>query len=141
MPAMQALHRTSELMLGEPGIDSQHKRVLEAMNDLRAAIELNRPHEETRRTLEAFAGIVAWHFSSEADRMRTASYPDADAHIAEHSGLLDQLAVARSDFAAGKIRSCGALALFAQVWTAEHIRGADRRLAEFLGAAAVATGN
>ena len=138
---MQALYRTSDLMLGDPGIDSQHERVLESMHQLRSAIERGRPREETLGWLDAFAGIVAWHFSSEAELMRSAAYPDAAAHISEHRQLFEQLTLARSEFAAGNIRSCGALALFAQVWTAQHIRDADRRLAEFLKTGPVPAGD
>jgi hemerythrin len=66
--------------------------------------------------------------------MQWSAYPEAGAHIAEHRRLLDQIAAVQSEFAAGKIRSCGALELFAQVWTAQHIQSADRRLAEHLKA-------
>ena len=43
-----------------------------------------------------------------------------------------QLGTLRSDFASGRIHPCGAFSVFAQVWTAQHIQGADRLLAEFL---------
>ena len=66
---MQSLLPNSELMLGNPVIDSQHERVLESMHELRALIELGRPNEETRRALDEFAGVVARHFSSEAEMM------------------------------------------------------------------------
>jgi hemerythrin-like metal-binding protein len=134
MRLMRAPVRLKELSLDEPRIDRQHERVVEALQDLSAAIDLGRPHAETQRLLDAFAGTVQWHFSAENALMQWSAYPEAGAHIAEHRRLLEQIAAVQSEFAAGKIQSCGALELFARVWTTEHIQGADRRLAEHLRA-------
>lgn len=132
MRRMSAPIRFAELILGEDRIDAQHGEVVQALNDLRAAIDLEWAPAETQRVLDVFAVTVARHFASEADMMHASRYPQAPAHLVEHSRLLDQLDEVQSELAAGKIRSCGALALFAEVWTTQHIRGADRLFAEYL---------
>src|ERR1035441_4844365 len=101
-----------DLQLGDPRIDEQHERVVESLQELCAAIDLGRPNAETRRKLDAFTRIVSRHFSSENDLMRRSEYPEASSHIAEHQRLLGQLATVQSEFAAGKVRSCGSFALF-----------------------------
>ncbi len=121
-----------ELALGESRIDGQHELVLRAMAALQAAVEFRSPRAETERLLDTFAEVVRWHFASEAELMRSARYPEAPEHMAEHRRLLDQLGEVRAEFAAGKIQPGGAFALFAQVWTTQHILGPDRRFTEFL---------
>jgi hemerythrin-like metal-binding protein len=131
---MGAPVRFKELSLDDPRIDNQHERVVEALQDLSAAIGLGRPHAETQRLLDAFGRTVRWHFSAENALMKWSAYPEASAHAAEHRRLLDQIAEVQSAFAAGKVQSCGALDLFARVWTTQHIQSADRRFAEHLKA-------
>jgi hemerythrin len=129
---MAAWVRFKDHTLGYPQIDEQHERVVESLQDLCAAIDLGRPDAETRRLLDAFTRTASVHFSFENQLMRRSEYPESDVHVAEHRRLLEQLAILQGELAAGKVRSCGALAEFAKAWTTEHIQGADRRLAEHL---------
>ncbi len=132
--------RFEELALGEGRIEGQHELVIRAMNGLQSALELSSPRAETERLLDTFAEVVRWHFASETEWMNSSRYPEAQGHVAEHNRLLDQLGEVRAEFAAGKIQPGGAFALFAQVWTTQHIQGQDRRLAEFLKAGSASRG-
>jgi hemerythrin-like metal-binding protein len=117
-------------------IDREHREVLESLSDVRSALKLGRPGRELAGKLEAFAVIVEKHFASEEELMRSSGYDGAGAHAAEHQRLLGQLQSVQGDFASGAINPGGALALFVEVWTAQHIERHDNRFIDYLNARA-----
>jgi hemerythrin len=124
----------ADCRLGHSTIDEQHELVIDAMHELRRAIELGRPRAEIAPLLRSFAGLVRWHFGAESALMRESGYAGQGEHEAEHSALLTQLEAVQRDFEDGKIQPSGALATFMQVWTGRHIQAADRKFVETLRA-------
>ncbi|HUP03162.1 MAG TPA: hemerythrin family protein [Bryobacteraceae bacterium] len=128
------LPSASEAALEVQQIYAEHGEVTEALNDIRSAISLGRPRYELAGRLTAFVTAVERHFGSEEGLMRAIGYQGANAHAAEHQRLLVQLRGLERDFVAGAIRQCGALALFVEVWTAQHMERQDKGLIDFLNA-------
>jgi hemerythrin-like metal-binding protein len=114
----------------------EHREVLESLSDVRSAISLGRPKPELAGKLAEFMATVEKHFASEEGLMRSSGYQGAVAHAAEHERLFGQLQSVRQEFAAGAINQGGALALFVEVWTKEHIERVDGRFIDFLNAQA-----
>ena len=125
------IFRVRELLLGELIIDQQHEQVLDRLDEVRTSVELRRPPAETSALLTAFLETVEWHFASECDLMRANQYPDEAAHRGEHKRLLKELKQANAEFNDGKLQAGGALAVFVQLWTSEHIHGPGRRFVEY----------
>ena len=114
----------------------EHKEVLESLGDFRTALDLGRPEGELRRMLAGFVATAGRHFASEEALMRSSGYHAVGAHVAEHQRLFGQLQTVKDEFASGAIHPCGALALFVEVWTAQHIQLHDKPFIEYLNAAA-----
>lgn len=122
----------SDLSLGVPQIDREHREILGLADDFRAALEAGSPKSELQRRVGELVEVVAEHFSSEESLMLSTGYAGREAHEQEHKRLLGQIRLFESEFASGKIKTCDALALFIDAWTRQHIVGPDQRFAEFL---------
>ena len=123
----------NELVLSVPQLDDQHRELLEFANDLRATVEAGSPRSEVEHLLTGLVHAVESHFTGEEDLMLARGYAAYGEHRDEHNKLLDQLHLVEKDLASGTIDPCGALALFVEVWTEQHILGPDKHLAAFLG--------
>jgi hemerythrin-like metal-binding protein len=116
----------------------EHQDVLESLEKFRGAVQLRRPERELKKKLAEFVSTVEKHFASEEGLMRSGGYQGAGAHAAEHRRLFGQIRSVTEEFAAGAINPGGALALFVEVWTTQHIERQDNRFIEFLDAQSVA---
>ena len=122
-----------DLHLAVPRMDREHAEVLKAAAELRSVLDSSFPNASlAERLLGGFAEIVSAHFASEEELMQSRGYQGWRGHAAEHRRLMAQLNSIRTGLVTGAINPCGALALFVDVWTAQHIQGPDRQVAEYL---------
>lgn len=112
----------------------EHEEVLRSLGGFRNAVTLGRPKCELREMLAGFVAIVEKHFASEEELMRSSGYEGVSAHRAEHQRLFGQLQSVKEEFASGAINPGGALALFVEVWTVQHIELQDGPFIEYLNA-------
>ncbi len=119
-----------EFALGMPGIDAEHERFFEIVNELHEAIRDGDGDLQLGATHRRLMDYAIFHFSSEEAALRKVAYPRLDAHHREHEWFLGEV---------GKIRSqrrdaaIAALSL-ARDWLLQHILGTDKRCADWLRA-------
>src|ERR1035438_2497579 len=99
----------------------EHREVLESLDNFRSAVNLRRSRSKLAQQLAGFVATIEKHFASEEEMMRSSGYQGVGGHAAEHQRLFGQLQVVKEEFASGSINACGALALFVEVWTRQHM--------------------
>jgi hemerythrin len=134
MSGMMERTWSSAMALGVARMDVEHEVLLAAADAFRYAVKARRPGSELEESLRQLILTVEDHFASEEALMRDSGYAALEAHAAEHARLVAQLGAVNAELASGAINPCGALAVFVEVWTKEHIQGPDRQFARHLSA-------
>ena len=129
---MSLIEWRSELLLHSPVLDEQHQELVARANVLHEALFNGEPRKEILVKFSALSNYAEMHFRTEEQMIFDHGYDGYEAHTAEHARLLEQIHLARREFADGAIDPCQALALFIRVWTEEHIVTRDKQLAESL---------
>jgi hemerythrin len=122
------------LRTGVSEIDEQHQLLFRRAAVVREAVAAGRGPAEVQATLEFLADYAAVHFETEARYMRVAAFPQAPAHLAEHSLLerrLDLAAEAHGLDGASPEVADQVVQLF-ETWMVAHIHEHDRLLAAWL---------
>ena len=123
---------TDTLSIGIPGIDEQHKIVVDCINQLEGAGSRSDHAIEVRLAMDKLEAYVRDHFSAEELLMRLFHYPHLDAHLREHREFAAQLAVLKRNHHARNIHVQAAK--FLRGWWANHILVVDRKYADFIAA-------
>ncbi len=119
--------------VAHPELDAQHRRFLETLNTLYAALQERRDPGAMRRVLDELARYAQEHFAWEEDLLREANYPRLDEQLRQHSFFRDQLAGLERAFQTpgGREDLTGALH-FMRDWFLHHILTADRQYMAYL---------
>jgi hemerythrin len=117
------LDKLGELEIGIAEIDLQHHQLHELLQRLQNATESHYGYA-VANILGELLIQTRIHFAVEESLMRVLSYPDAEAHEAEHHRLSDQLEKLRQrsqDF-----QVSDRLTDFIQTWLIDHVNNFDR---------------
>jgi hemerythrin len=122
---------SSELEIGCPNIDDQHKQLIVALNDLLAACEHGGHRSELKSTVDFLVAYTVKHFADEEEFQIKHNYPDYE----RHKQLHDEFKAVASDLAGQLMQEGATIALVAKVhstigdWLVNHIKGEDRKVA------------
>jgi hemerythrin-like metal-binding protein len=78
--------------LGIASIDSQHRGLVELVNELLEAMEQGCDHEQARRHMNNLLRFTSSHFAHEEEMMQKHGFPGLERHAAEHARLLQDAA-------------------------------------------------
>jgi hemerythrin-like metal-binding protein len=120
---------TSDLAIDDSQIDFQHRQLLDAMDDLEAAIAAGDPGPlaTTAAFLRQYALV---HFADEERICALAGWPGLAEHRTLHAVFRSRLASLEAALLRGDLRAGKAALDFLSAWIIEHIRGADRQFAD-----------
>lgn len=128
------------LATGVEIIDSQHKRFLELINELKrtfAQRENEAITEENRlevyRSLLRLRDYAFFHFGTEERFMLGAKYPEFIQHKSRHDDFIKALFDMEQQVLAGTLVP-GAIIEYAMDWYREHIGKVDQQMGNFLKA-------
>lgn len=113
--------------IGIAELDAQHKRLHGLLERLRDAVGKHYGYA-TNAILDELAIETRIHFAVEESLMRMLSFPEVDAHVAEHQDLRDQLEKFRKraqDFDVAED-----LAEFTLQWLNDHVDRFDREFVD-----------
>ena len=122
---------TPDLLTGNALIDSEHRQLFAAINDLMDACSQGKGRDKIISTAKFLTGYVAKHFGDEEQLQMRSKYPNYPAHKPCHDGYRRKLdETAQQLIAEGAtVRALGALNQ--EVATlVSHIRTEDKRLAK-----------
>lgn len=125
---MAYMEWTREFDSGIPVIDTQHKRIVEFINELDDACRTHNA-AETQHVMEGLLNYTVTHFEFEEDLQEKAGYPFLKAHRRIHEIFMKKVAEIRSRAEKGQDVAPELLVLL-KGWLASHIKGEDRDYVE-----------
>ena len=124
---------TSEMELGIPVIDEQHKRIVDYINDLHHAIEEN----NKQKVLIVAENVISYthdHFNYEETLLKKAGYVLTEPHIAVHNRFKESAEQMKQDVVNGdSIEAAKKMRSSLTIWITNHIKKEDADYAESVG--------
>lgn len=126
----------TSLFIGHPAIDSQHARLFDLIEEMRAAKNNADPLVEYRMSCRVLSELLEYtrvHFSEEENLLQKAGYPDYEAHRQAHQNFTQLMQDVEEDMHQGT----GVLTLdffcdLLEKWLKEHILEMDRQYVSYL---------
>jgi hemerythrin len=122
------------LVTGNEMIDTQHKELIDKINNLLESCELGKDKITAVKTLEYLADYTEFHFGEEEKLQAEIAYPGIEEHKAEHKKLIQVV----EDLHEMLEEEEGPTAAFVEQvnknvieWLYKHIKGFDRSVAEY----------
>lgn len=127
------LEVTADLVTGNALIDSEHRQLFAAVNDLMDACSQGQGRAQIEATVKFLSDYVVKHFSDEENLQVKNNYPGYTAHKTFHDGYRRQLSdKSRQLLQEGPtIRVLGELNQVVGILVS-HIRTEDKRLARYI---------
>jgi hemerythrin len=117
-----------EFALGIRGVDAEHERFFEIINELYTAMNDGDGDIQVRMTHRRLMDYAAFHFNAEEAFLSELDYPDIEVQRRQHEWFLGQLANLRHQPRASAFPTL----LFARDWLLQHILGTDKQFAVWL---------
>lgn len=124
---------SADLDVGNPMIDSDHRRLVGLVNQLAEALAAGEAAAELGTILDNLVTFTMAHFAREERLMQRIGYPDLAAHKSQHDGLLSDLAKLQRSFHRGEIALSERSSAFLCEWLLRHIHTCDKRLGRAAG--------
>jgi hemerythrin-like metal-binding protein len=117
-----------EHSVGITVFDQEHERLTDLMSQIHAALHKKHDRILILGRLEFLIKETKAHFEHEEGVMRNISYPDLEAHVAEHAALLREAAALFQKVQSGNL-SATAIPEFLKAWLITHMQTTDRKYA------------
>ncbi len=130
--AAKLVEWSKELSVGIEEIDSQHKVLVDLLNELHRAIIERHGSETAHRILLQLLEYTRIHFAVEESLMRILGYPEYEEHKHHHELLLDEVRMLSEKLHDGKKSISFELLHFLKMWLTKHIMEEDKLYAPFL---------
>ncbi len=124
---------TADLLTGNSLVDSEHRHLFDAVNQLMDACSVGKGREQIQSTVTFLNDYVVRHFQDEERLQVQAHYPNYGAHKQFHTGYRNQLsATAQVLIQEGpSVKTLGDLNR-AVATLITHIRTEDKRMARYV---------
>jgi len=124
--------------IGLHAIDEQHIKLLNLINNLRAAILCDTGPDFERGALEALIDYTRSHLKFEEELMQEHDFLDFEGHKAQHDQMIGNVQDYVNRYQRDGSKVLPEVADYLQMWLTQHIQGTDRKLGEFLKSREVA---
>ena len=119
--------------MGMPGVDYEHRHLINIINELAGKLEAGADPAETSRYLGDICAAIEAHFALEERTMLEAGYDEYADHKADHENLIEDLHELMDLVATGPVADWRpALAERLEAWFGVHFRTKDPRFHKFL---------
>ena len=118
-------------------MDTQHKVLVELINELHQAMVTGRGKEHLGGILSNLIKYTKSHFSAEEGLMQSNQYPEFTRHRAEHDRFSATVQEFQDKFQKNEVVLTMDVMDFLKEWLSKHIMGVDKRYAPHLHAKGV----
>lgn len=127
---------TKDLETGNPTIDSEHRQLIQAINNLLAACSSGKGRAELEKTARFLSDYTSKHFAHEEMLQKQSKYPDYVNHHRYHEEFKKTVANLSSRLAkeGPTITLVGEVNTAIGGWLINHIKQQDAKLAAYLKA-------
>jgi hemerythrin-like metal-binding protein len=126
---------TSQYEIGIKGIDEQHKKLFEIVNDLYWATTNSGSRSFIGDVLHRLVVYTLAHFSVEEELMLRFKAPVYEHHKKEHEKFKETVGNFIKEFNEGKSELTYEILDFLNVWLREHTKGSDKIMAPYIKSA------
>ena len=126
------LQWTPEMSVGHESLDDDHKAFFSVASLLFDMSNEGGQELVIESAFNLLQDYVSGHFLREEMAMRSANYPDLDAHIALHVRFADQVRSMIADYHAGNAAVTAELGVLTADWLGQHIRDVDKKYAAWV---------
>jgi hemerythrin-like metal-binding protein len=110
--------------VNDPVLDSEHKQIIEYINELYTAMNGPTDSSAKKRVVENLVQYTITHFDHEENFMKEAGYPDLIAHKALHDNMRRRTIGLRTHLTAVTARD---VLVFLKDWWLDHIQAEDKK--------------
>lgn len=121
-----------EYSVGLESIDSQHKKLLNLINQLQTAVDYSTGEEFEREALDELVNYTKTHFTYEEGLMKDNGYPDYEPHKAQHEKMVKHVEEVLLEYEKNQDTAMSNATTFLKDWLINHINGTDKQYSEFL---------
>lgn len=118
----------SDLELGIPELDSQHRNLVDLANRLYAECQGGTRGQEAKRAVAELFAYSATHFADEEAFFARFNFPSLGKHTESHAAFMARAVDFEDRLAAGSPAEAAELLGFLQSWIRRHIGSEDREL-------------
>lgn len=118
--------------IGVEPIDRQHRRLVEMIDELYAAMYAGEGRSALEKTMDALLEYTGEHFAAEERLMVLHGYPELDEHRRIHRRMREHVLALKGRCDDGELAGPVQIINFLKNWLAKHILGTDRKLKPFL---------
>lgn len=122
------------LETGNTAIDTQHKELIDAMNNLLAACAQGKGREEIKNTIKFLVDYTVKHFNDEEKLQKQYNYPDYAAHKKLHDDFKEEVKKIVEEYeqdGTSVVLTFKINNIIAS-WLIKHIKGEDKKVAAFI---------
>jgi hemerythrin len=123
---------TSQLSVGIPRFDEQHKRLIALINELHEGMRSKKGKETVGKVLNGLVDYTRVHFKAEEDAFGACKYPEGAEHKKQHDALLSKVVELKGKHDSGALFVTVETLEFLSSWLKGHIMDADRKYGPFL---------
>lgn len=129
-----AYELTKDLETGNALIDSEHRQLIQAINDLLSACSQGRGRAEMNKTAQFLQDYTAKHFADEERLQQSHKYPDYPSHRQYHESFKKVVGelVQKLNEQGPTVQLVGEVNSALAGWLLNHIKREDKKLAAFL---------
>lgn len=120
-------------------IDDQHKELVDLINSFYESIRKKEPNTAILELLQGLLDYTRFHFTAEQDLMRKHNYPGLQDQLKEHKDFIQHITDCHTRISEGKLVVSLEVTSFLRTWLIDHIKGTDKKLAEFLNQRGITT--
>ena len=112
--------------------DTQHKKLIDMINQLNDAMQAGKGSEVLGKVLSELVNYTVFHFGYEEKLMSEHGYTDTPAHKAEHVKFVQTVGDFKKKFDAGNAVISVEIMNFLRDWLTSHIMKTDKKLGQEL---------
>lgn len=135
---MALLNWSDNYSVGVKEIDSQHKKLVELINNLHDGMKQGKGKEILGTVLNELASYTVYHFGFEEKLFDKYGYPETIVHKRQHADLVAQVKKLVESYNNGGSVLSMDLMNFLKDWLTQHIAGSDKKYTAFLNSKGIA---
>jgi len=130
---MKRIVWNDDFSLGNSIFDSQHRQLIDLINETTQTLEDNAPEAEAIPLLRSLQEYAHYHFEAEEAYMAEVGFPDRDEHARQHRYFFDRIQELDARLYSEEVGILNELSEFLGFWLIDHIVISDFRYALFAG--------
>jgi hemerythrin-like metal-binding protein len=120
-----------KLSVGIEKIDEQHKKLIDLINELNAAMRNKQAKTVLANILTELSKYTKTHFQTEEVYFKTFNYPETKAHIVEHENFIKKISDFQESLKADDACLSIEIMKFLRDWLVNHILKTDMQYKVF----------